>query len=109
MTIKPESAAFLRSIREVMVDQKHFVDGVTLTGLSASWRPVDLTIDAAFSDACALLSQAISAFDQDDNLSQVQWSALQQLCMAKALVSAGYRSLFRMALVECEPEEDHDR
>jgi len=100
MTMKPDNAAFLRHMKDVMVDQKRFSDGVYLAGLNTKWRPVEMSLEDAFEDITALLGQAIGVFDKYEDLTCDQWGAMQQLYMARALLDAAHSSLLRMALVD---------
>lgn len=100
MTMKPDNAAFLRKIDDVMVDQKYFAEGVCLTGLKTVWRPVELNIDDALSDASALLNQAIAVFDKQDDFPLEQWGAMQQLYMARALLIAAHEAVESMVFVK---------
>jgi hypothetical protein len=100
MTMKPDNAAFLRKLDNIVVDQKQFADGIYLTGLNAKWRPANMSVEDAFLDATSLLNQAIGVFDKQDDFPFDQWGAMQQLYMARALLIAAHESLSGMAFVE---------
>ncbi|WP_233842189.1 hypothetical protein [Dyella sp. 2HG41-7] len=98
--MKPDNVAFLRKLSQVMLDQKHFGDGVYLTGLNSKWRPAEMSVEDALEDSMALLNQAIGVFDKQEEFPLDQWGAMQQLYMVRALLVASYESLHHMALVE---------
>jgi hypothetical protein len=100
MTIKLENAALLRRIQDVLVDQKHFADGVCLTGLNVKWRPSEVSVNGAFLDAISLINQAIGIFDKQEDFPPDQWGAMQQLYMARALLGGVYESIYNMKFVE---------
>lgn len=102
MTMKPDSAAFLRNLDDVMVDQKYLPQQVAMPGLNSAWRPLDISVGNALSDIDSLLEQAIGTFDHSNDFTQEQWGALQQLNMAHALLGAVHRMLDSMALAPHE-------
>jgi hypothetical protein len=103
MNMKPDNAAFARRIHDVMVDQKHLPESVCLPGLNACWRPIEMSVKAAFDDIAILLGEALGTFDHYNDLTNDQWGAVQQLNMAKALLTAVHETLHTMAFIE----QDH--
>jgi hypothetical protein len=98
MNMKPHETALLDSIGDILVDEKHFANGVCLTGLNTKWGPVQMSVEDAFEDATALINQAIGVFDQQDDFPLDQWGAMQQLYMVRALLGAVHSTLLDFAV-----------
>ncbi|MEW9624698.1 hypothetical protein [Rhodanobacter geophilus] len=63
-------------------------EAACLPGLGVNWSHHPASVDQVYSSICCLLEQASESFQHDEDLDQVQWGAVQQLAMARALFNS---------------------